>query len=166
MVYETIQSDQGVACRSDAATRIACGTLRVLAGLGFYGVTEMTLANHRRADLAVVNAKGDIWMVEIKSSVADFRSDLKWPEYIPYCDRFWFAVNMDFPQGLIPDNVGLIVADGFGGAVIRQAPEERLPAARRKAVTLRLARLAAMRLTQAADTGWTAGADTLTSPLP
>lgn len=152
--------------RGQAATEIARGTLRLLSGLGFYGVPEMTLANHRRADLAVVNGKGEIWMVEIKSSVADFKSDAKWTEYKPYCDRFWFAVNMEFPQELIPEDVGLIVADAFGGAVIRHAPEDRLSAARRKAVTLRLGRLAAMRLTQAADTGWTAGPDTLTSPLP
>ena len=102
-------------------------------------------------------------MVEIKSGVADFRSDAKWPEYMPFCDRFWFAVDHDFPQELIPEETGLIVADAFGAAVIREAPAEKLSPARRKAVTLRLARLAAMRLSAAADAGWTASEAALTS---
>ena len=98
----------------------------------------------------------------VKSSIADFRADSKWPEYLPYCDQLYFAVANDFPHDLIPDETGLIVADAFGGAVVRAAPEDKLSAARRKAVTLRLARLAAMRLTQSADTGWTAAPGLLT----
>ncbi len=145
------------------AAAIARGSLRLLADLGLYGVQEMTLANNRRADIAALGPGGEIWMVEIKSGVPDFRSDSKWPEYIPFCDRFWFAVDHDFPQDLIPEDVGLIVADAFGAAVIREAPVEKLSAARRKAVTLRLARLAAMRLSAAADAGWTASEATLTS---
>ena len=140
------------------AGEIVRGTRRLLGGLGFFGVTEMSLANNRRADIAAVGPSGEIWMVEVKSSIADFRSDSKWPEYMPFCDQLYFAV----PQELIPDETGLIVADAFGGAVIRDAPEDRLPAARRKAVTLRMARLAAMRLTQTADIGWTAAPALLT----
>jgi len=144
------------------AAAIARGTLRLLAGLGLCGIQEMTLANHRRADIAALGPGGEVWMVEIKSGVPDFRSDSKWPDYIPYCDRFWFAVDSDFPQDLIPEEAGLIVADAFGAAVIREAPITPLSPARRKAVTLRLARLAAMRLSAAADAGWTASEATLT----
>lgn len=144
------------------AGEIVRGTRRLLGGLGFFGVTEMSLANNRRADIAALGPGGEIWMVEVKSSVADFRSDSKWPEYMPYCDQLYFAVGSDFPHELIPDETGLIVADAFGGAVLREAPEDRLPAARRKAMTLRLARLAALRLTQTADTGWTAASGLLT----
>jgi hypothetical protein len=145
------------------AAAIARGTLRLLADLGLCGIQEMTLANNRRADIAAIGPGGEVWMVEIKSGVPDFRSDAKWPEYIPYCDRFWFAVDHDFPQELIPEEAGLIVADAFGAAVIREAPADKLPPARRKAVTLRLARLAAMRLSAAADAGWTASEAALTS---
>ncbi|MBY9065809.1 MmcB family DNA repair protein [Hyphomonas sp. WL0036] len=148
------------------AAEICRGTMRLIAALGYYGVTEMTLANNRRADIAAVGPGGDIWMIEIKSSIQDFKSDHKWREYMDYCDRLTFAVASDFPQELIPPEAGLIVADAFYGAVIRDAPEARLAAARRKAVTLRFARLAASRLTSVNDTGWTPGEDTLTSPLP
>ena len=144
------------------AGEIVRGTRRLLGGLGFFGVTEMSLANNRRADIAVIGLSGEIWIVEVKSSIADFRADSKWPEYLPYCDQLYFAVANDFPHDLIPDETGLIVADAFGGAVVRAAPEDKLSAARRKAVTLRLARLAAMRLTQSADTGWTAASGLLT----
>ncbi|MGE6696681.1 MmcB family DNA repair protein [Hyphomonas sp. NPDC076900] len=147
------------------AAEICRGTLRLMAQLGYYGVTEMTLANNRRADIAAIGPAGDIWMIEIKSSVQDFKSDAKWREYMEYCDRLTFAVGADFPQELIPPDTGLIIADAFYGAVIREAPETRLVPARRKAVTLRFARLAAARLTSAADTGWTPGEDTLTSPV-
>ncbi len=148
------------------AAEICRGTLRLMAQLGYYGVTEMTLANNRRADIAAIGPAGDIWMIEIKSSVQDFRSDTKWREYMDYCDRLTFAVGADFPQELIPPEAGLIIADAFYGAVLREAPETRLAPARRKAVTLRFARLAAARLTNVYDTGWTPGQDTLTSPLP
>lgn len=147
------------------AAEICRGTLRLLSSLGYYGLTEMTLANNRRADIAAMGPGGDIWMIEIKSSIQDFKSDSKWREYMDYCDRLTFAVAADFPQELIPPEAGLIVADAFYGAVIRDAPEARLVPARRKAVTLRFARLAAARLTAFTDAGWTPGDDGLTSPL-
>ncbi|MEO1187998.1 MAG: MmcB family DNA repair protein [Pseudomonadota bacterium] len=130
------------------AAEIARGVLRLMHDYGFAGVTEMTLANGRRADVAAIGPGGDISIVEIKSSVADFKSDQKWPEYRPFCDRFYFAVNANFPQTLIPDDTGLIIADSYGGAVIREPSYEKLAGARRKAVTLRFARLAAARLCQ------------------
>ncbi|MEO1552388.1 MAG: MmcB family DNA repair protein [Pseudomonadota bacterium] len=130
------------------AVEIARGVLRLMHDYGFAGVTEMTLANGRRADIAAIGPSGDISIVEIKSSVADFRSDQKWPEYRPFCDRFYFAVGQSFPQDLIPTDTGLIIADAYGGAVLREPTYEKLAAARRKAVTLRFARLAAARLCQ------------------
>ena len=130
------------------AAEIARGVLRLLHDYGFAGVTEMTLANGRRADVAAIGPGGEISIVEIKSSVADFKSDQKWPEYRPFCDRFYFAVAAHFPQDLIPEETGLIIADAYGGAVIREPDVEKLAAARRKAVTLRFARLAAARLYQ------------------
>ncbi len=148
------------------AADICRGTQRLLADLGFYAITEMPLANNRRADIAAIGPSGDIWMIEVKSSIQDFKSDHKWREYMDFCDRLSFAVAEDFPQELIPPEAGLIVADGFYGAVVRDAPETRLAPARRKAVTLRFARLAAARLAHAGDTGWTPGNGGLTSPLP
>lgn len=131
------------------AAQIARGVLRLLEAHGYVGVTELTLANGRRADVAALGPDGRVTIVEVKSSVADFRSDQKWPEYRPYCDHFYFAVGHSFPQDLIPDEAGLIVADGFGGAILRSPEETKLAGARRKAVTLRFARIAAARLTAA-----------------
>ncbi len=133
------------------ADDISRGVLRLFAELGLYGLTEMTLANGRRADVVALCQKGQISIVEIKSSVADFRSDQKWPEYQPFCDQFYFAVGQDFPNDLIPDEAGLIIADRFGGAIIRDAPQISLNAARRKAITLRFGRLAAQRLSAISD---------------
>ena len=129
------------------ANAISRGVLRLLDGLAFAGLTEVTLPNRRRADVMAIGGGGEITIVEIKSSVADFRSDGKWEDYLPYCDQFLFAVPGHFPQDLIPNHTGLIVADAFGGAILRQSPVNKLAAARRKALTLRFARLAATRLT-------------------
>ena len=131
---------------SPNAALIARGVLRLLAQHDIFGVTEMTLANGRRADIAAVGPGGEVSIIEIKSCLADFRTDQKWPDYHPYCDRFYFAVGHDFPHDIIPDEVGLIVADGFGGAILRHPSPAKLAAARRKAMTVRFARLAARRL--------------------
>lgn len=131
---------------SDDAVMIKRGTRRLIDGLGFASVTEMTLANQRRADICALGPKGEIIIIEVKSSTADFKSDQKWPEYAPFCDRFYFAVGQDFPTRLIPQEAGLIIADGFGGAILREPETNPLAAARRKAITLRFARLAAQRL--------------------
>lgn len=144
-----------------AAEEITRGTLRVLSGLGFAGLQEMTFANNRRADVVAIDSSGCVTIAEVKSSVADFRSDSKWHHYMEYCDRFYFAVAPDFPQELIPDDAGLIVADNYNGAVIRDAMESKLSGARRKSVLLKFARLAAMRLQSHRDADWTA---TLASP--
>jgi hypothetical protein len=113
--------------------------------LGYAPLAEVGLPNGRRADLMAVGPKGEIVIVEVKSSLEDYRCDRKWGEYMPYCDAFYFAVAPEFPREILPEGPGLIVADGFGGAVLVDAPVEPLAPARRKALTLAFARLAAMR---------------------
>ncbi len=128
-----------------AALRILRGVGRYFRALDLAIIAELPLADGRRADLMALDPRGGISIVEIKSCMADFRSDRKWPEYRQWCDRFYFAVDADFPNELIPGDCGLILADRFGADIIREAPEHRLDAARRKAVTLRFARCAAVR---------------------
>jgi len=132
--------------QSPAAFEICRGVARLLKSHGFAAVTEVTLASGRRADVVGVSDRGAIWIVEIKSSIEDFRADQKWPEYRDYCDRLLFAVAPGFPHEVLPPDAGLIVADRYGGELLRPAPEHTLAAARRKAMTLRVARVAASRL--------------------
>ena len=129
-----------------AALRILRGVGRYFRALNLATISELPLADGRRADVMALDPRGWVSIVEIKSCTADFRSDRKWPEYRQWCDRFYFAVDAEFPAALIPPDCGLILADRFGADVIREAPEHRLDAARRKAVTLRFARCAAQRL--------------------
>lgn len=119
--------------------------------LNFTSISEMSLANGRRADVIALNPKGAIWIVEIKSSIVDFRCDQKWPEYRDYCDALFFAVAPDFPAEILPADTGLIFADAYGGEIMRPAPEQLLTAARRKAVTMAFAMTAARRLHALAD---------------
>lgn len=137
--------------QSAAALEIQRGVSRLLLAHGAAPVTEMPLANGRRADVVALSAAGEIWIVEIKSGPDDFRSDAKWPEYRDYCDRLLFAVAPDFPVAMLPDDTGLILADRYGGEIVRAAPEHRLAAPRRKLMTLQFARLAARRLAVACD---------------
>ena len=133
------------------AAEIVRGAQRMLADLGLASLTEVTLANGRRADVMAVAAKGEIVILEVKSCLQDFQTDQKWPEYAPYCDRFYFAVDCDFPKERIPDHAGLIVCDSFGGAILRECAPSPLNASRRKSVTLCFARLAAARLMRAGE---------------
>lgn len=137
--------------QSPAAAAIVRGTRRLLLSMGFASVTELTLSTGRRADIAALSDKGEIWIVEVKSSVADFRSDDKWPEYEAFADRLLFAVAPDFPVEILPDSTGLVLADAYGAELVREAPVKPLPGARRKALTLRIARAAALRLHGVAD---------------
>ncbi len=137
--------------QSNAALAIARGARRCLLAHGMAAITEFTLANGRRADLMALSGTGEIWIVEIKSSLADFRADQKWPDYREFCDRLLFAVDRAFPADVLPPDCGLILADKYGGEIVRAAPEHRLAAARRKAVTQRFARIAALRLHALAD---------------
>lgn len=139
--------------QSDTALMIQRGVGRMLFSQRFSVLSELTLASGRRADLIALSSKGDIWIIEIKSSVADFRADTKWPDYKDYCDRMYFASHEGVPSDLFPADQGLIMADSFGADVLREAPEHRLSAARRKAVMLRFATLAANRLHHLTDPG-------------
>src|SRR5262245_60229528 len=137
--------------QSPMACDVCRGVARLLRAHGLASLPEVARANARRADLVGVSGSGELWIVEIKSSLEDFRSDAKWPEYRDYCDRLFFAVASAFPREVLPEDAGLIVADRYGGAILRPAPEHRLAAARRKAMTLRLARTAAFRLQGVVD---------------
>ena len=143
--------------QSQTALEVAVGTRRLLASHGFPSLTELTLASGRRADIVALGPDGAIWIVEIKSSVADFRADGKWPGYRDYCDRFSFAVPPNFPIEILPVDAGLVLADAFGAAMARQAPEHCLNGARRKAVMLRFAHAAAGRLHMLVDPQGAAG---------
>ena len=105
--------------RPETTAAVTRGAARLLSALGYAPLAEVTLPNGRRADLMALGPKGEIFIVEVKSGVEDFRVDLKWPEYLPYCDAFAFAVSPEFPREILPEEPGLIVADGFGGAILR-----------------------------------------------
>lgn len=124
------------------AVDLARGVLRLLDTLGCAGLTEFSLANGRRADVIGLDERGQVSIVEIKSSWTDFITDSKWPEYREYCDAFYFAVAESFPRERLPEDVGLIVADRFDGAVLRPPPLHPMAPSRRRALTLRLARVA------------------------
>lgn len=128
------------------AADITRGTSRALQDLGYRVVLELALGNGRRADVVGLDRRGLIALVEVKSGLADFRCDGKWPEYIPFCDHFYFAVSPEFPMRELPPEPGIIVADAFGGVLVRPAVQTPLSAARRKAVIVRFARTAAGRL--------------------
>lgn len=129
--------------------RGACRYLRK--SLDFVCVEELTLTTGRRVDIMAIGPKGELWVVECKSSRADFNADSKWGEYLDWCDRYFWAVDSDFPLDLLPEDTGLIMADAYGGELIRMGPETRLSGARRKALTLRIARNAMGRLQDLRD---------------
>jgi hypothetical protein len=131
--------------RPETTAAVTRGAARLLTALGYAPLTEVTLPNGRRADLMALGPKGELFIVEVKSCVDDFRIDQKWHEYGPYCDAFAFAVSPEFPREVLPEEPGLIVADGFGGAVLREAQPAPLAGARRKALTIAFGRLAALR---------------------
>lgn len=133
----------------DDARLLMRGTARLLMDLGITAIAEFTLPCGRRADLAGLGPKGEMVIVEVKSGVQDFRTDEKWPDYFAWCDRFYFAVSDRFPADMLPEQAGLIIADGFGGAVVRESPVAKLAPARRKALTLKFARNAAERALRA-----------------
>ncbi|MFL9503238.1 MmcB family DNA repair protein [Rhodopseudomonas palustris] len=137
--------------QSETALSIARGTQRLLRSLGFACVSELSLPSGRRADLVALNERGEIWIVEIKSSIEDLRADHKWPDYRAHCDRLFFAFTQDLPCEIFPAETGLIVADGYGAHLHCEAPEHKLPAATRKVMMLRFALAAAQRLGRLAD---------------
>lgn len=132
--------------QSPIAAELQRGVCRALRALGLSVVTELSLANGRRADVVALSSGGDVLIVEIKSCLLDYQTDGKWQDYLAFCDRLYFAVNADFPSEMIPVQAGLILADRFGAELVREPAEERLSAARRKAMMLNFARSAALRL--------------------
>ena len=139
--------------QSPTALRVARGVRRHLYALGFSTVPELPLRSGRRADLVAISAKSEIWIVEIKSSVEDLRADSKWPDYRLHCDRLFFATAPEVPEDIFPPDAGLLIADGFGAALVRDAPAHPLPGATRKELLSRFARHAADRLHLLFDPG-------------
>jgi hypothetical protein len=137
-----------------AGAALLCrGVCRALDQLGYVSLLEFPLANGRRADVIALGRNGEVMIVEVKSSLADFRADRKWPDYWEFCDRLYFAVGEDFPRDVLPEECGLLVADGYGAAVLRDPAPRPLAAARRKALTLRFGFAAASRLRRLTDPG-------------
>jgi hypothetical protein len=132
--------------QSETALVIQRGVGRLFRRQDFAMVTELPLATGRRADVVAVSPAGEIWIVEIKSSIEDFRVDAKWPDYRLSCDRLLFATHEGVPLEIFPEDAGLILADGYGAEIMRHAPEHRLAGSTRKAMLLRFARAAANRL--------------------
>lgn len=132
--------------QSETALAIQRGVGRLFRRQDFAMVTELPLATGRRADVVAVSPAGEIWIVEIKSSIEDFRVDAKWPDYRLSCDRLLFATHDGVPLEIFPEDAGLILADGYGAEIMRHAPEHRLAGSTRKAMLLRFARAAANRL--------------------
>ncbi|MFI4933858.1 MAG: DNA repair putative endonuclease MmcB [Caulobacterales bacterium] len=134
--------------RPETTSAVTRGAGRLMAALGFAPLVEVTLPNGRRADIMALGPRGEIAIAEVKSGLEDFRTDQKWGDYLPYCDHFYFAVAPEFPREILPDEPGLIVADAFGGAVLREPPLSVLAPARRKALTVAFGRLAAVRASE------------------
>jgi hypothetical protein len=129
-----------------SAADVARGVSRLLIQEGFSPILEFTLANGRRLDVAALGADGTMLGVEIKVALNDLKGDQKWPEYLEFCELFYFAIPPGFPDEHVPSGTGLIVADRYGGAIVRPSPRTALHASRRKAVTLSFAKVAAERL--------------------
>jgi hypothetical protein len=147
-------SEPGFACR---AAQIRRATARLCARLGWAPLHEFPLPNGRRADILALRLDGGFACIEVKSGVRDFQADGKWPEYREFCDTLFFAVDADFPREVLPDEVGLIVADGLEAELLRAVPDWRLTPPRRRALLHRFAQLAAGRLAAVEDPAGIAG---------
>ena len=137
---------------SSTALDVARGVSRLLLEDGYSPILEFTLPNGRRLDVAAIGPGGEMLGVEIKVALADLRCDTKWPDYLDYCDLFYFAIPPDFPDEHVPQQTGLIGADRYGGSIVKQAEAQTLHASRRKAVTIGFARCAAERLSRNLET--------------
>jgi hypothetical protein len=134
------------------AAEVARGVSRLLLQDGYAPILEFTLPNGRRLDVAAIGPGGEILGVEIKVALADLRCDTKWPEYLDYCDLFYFAIPPDFPPEYVPPQTGLMVADRYGGEIVKPAEAQSLHASRRKAVMISFASVAATRLSAILET--------------
>jgi len=137
--------------QSETALQIARGVRRLLRARGYASVTELPLLDGRRADVVALHGDGSLLIVEIKSSIADFRADRKWRDYAAHCDRLYFAISDEMPVHVMPDEAGLIVADRFGAEIVREAEPRVIAPATRRAVMLRFAMAAEDRLHRLAD---------------
>ncbi len=137
--------DAAARFRPQTTLSLTRGVARMFVNMGLSPLAEFTLANGRRADIAALDRRGRVVIAEVKSCRADFESDAKWPDYLDFCDRFYFAVSPEFPQDILPPSEGLILADAYGAMIAREAEARALAPARRKAVTLRFARQAALK---------------------
>lgn len=156
IVHNAPMTDQPLASPLDAfmpGQLLARGVCRHLAGHGFVTVEELVPTGGLRVDVMALGARGEIWVVECKSSRVDFTSDRKWHGYLEWCDRFFWAVDADFPTDLLPAETGLILADAYDAEIVRIGPESKLAGARRKVVTQKFARHAARRLQALRDPG-------------
>ena len=133
--------------------RLARGVCRALRAMDFVTVEEMVPTPGLRVDVMALGPKGELWVVECKSGRADYLSDRKWQGYLDWCDRFFWAVDADFPTDLLPDGSGLIIADAYDAEILRMADESPLPPARRKVMVQKFARHAALRLQALRDPG-------------
>ena len=139
--------------QSQRALMVRRGVQRLFLQMGATLIPDLCLVTGRRADLVALMKNGDIWIIEIKSSIEDFRVDRKWPEYRLFSDRFFFATHPEVPADIFPEECGFILSDGYGAEILRDAPEHRLTAPTRKALTLRMARTGAARLMAAEMAG-------------
>src|ERR1700761_6231721 len=137
---------------TSSAAEVARGVSRLLTQEGYSPILEFTLPNGRRLDVAAIGPGREMLGVEIKVALADLRGDSKWPEYLDYCDLFYFAIPPDFPPEHVPAETGLIIADRYGGAIVKPAETQSLHASRRKSVTLSFAKVAAERLSAILET--------------
>ena len=137
--------------RTPLTIALTRGVCRLFADMGYGTLTEFRLSNGRRVDVMALDTSGGFSIIEVKSTVADFRNDVKWMEYLPYSDRFYFAVSEHFPIGILPDDYGIIIADSFGATVEREAPEQSLNATRKRQQLRRFALTASERLQRLSD---------------
>ncbi len=133
--------------------RLARGVARALRAMDFVTVDEVVPVSGLRVDLMALGPKGEVWVIECKSGWADYRSDQKWRGYLEWCDRFFWAVDADFPTELLPEGTGLILADAYDAEIVRMGPETPLAGARRKVMVQKFARQAAARLQGFRDPG-------------
>lgn len=132
---------------------LARGVMRHLRQHDFAAIEEFVPARGLRTDVYALGPKGEIWVIECKSSRADFMADHKWEGYLEFCDRFFWAVDAAFPTEILPNGTGLIMADGFDAEILTMGPETKMAPARRKKMTLKFARDGARRLHAVRDPG-------------
>ena len=131
---------------SKNVSRIARGVMRHFAQIGLSSLSEFSPARGLRVDIITLGMSDEIWIVECKSGQSDFKSDKKWQNYLDWCDRYFWAVDANFPIGILPSDTGVIIADAYDASILRDSPLNKLSAARRKKIMNSVARSACNRL--------------------